>query len=701
MAVNVAGGSSAKPAGPGDRARLLAAAFLLPLAAVGARVAVIQTTCGDAVAAAHDAPRPREEAVPAAGGRVLAADGAVWAWDEPRFEVSVHYRRLQAEPDPGWLAGRVRSVLSRADRRDPAKVSAAEGAVRAERDAVRVRLAAACGLSVGEIDRRFAAVERRVSAMKAKVLSARVAKKEERDAERAAAADDSFLGRIAAELTTPPDRGGDRDDTLAEEVAYHRVAGGLGARAAMAIEGAADRFPGVRVEPVVGRRYAAGLPAPHLVGLRSGGGTGGEGGTGTGLSGVEAAFDGVLTHRPGSRRLWEDRRGEVVRTEVLRPAVRGRDVRLTVDPRLQAFAAARLALALKGEPGRPTPTGGAVVLMDVHSGAILAAASGPTFDPAALSDPEAWATLRSDPRAPLLDRVTAAAVPPGSVFKPVIVAAALEEGVLYGDGSLDCRGYLDRPDRHRCACFVSDEVGHGFVGPAGALCRSCNVWCFDAADRLGADAVRRWAGRFGFGERTGVGLPGERGGSTLPGGDVSRDLLLESGVGQGRVTATPLQICRMTCAVVNGGRLVVPRVVAGSGGVERGRAHAKPRAVGLTEETLRSLRTGMDGAVNDPSGTAYRHARSKRLRIAGKTGTAQVGGGRPSHAWFTGYAPAGAPRVAVCVLLEHGGSGGRDAGPVGRDVLEAWADGRDGRARVDAHAKPQAKAEPFRVRRVR
>ena len=183
-------------------------------------------------------------------------------------------------------------------------------------------------------------------------------------------------------------------------------------------------------------------------------------------------------------------------------------------------------------------------------------------------------------------------------------------------------------------------------------------------------------------------LPGEAAGGVLPAGDVSRDLLLESAVGQGRVTATPLQVCRMTAAVANGGRLVTPIVV------QEGASHAKPQAVGVSGRTLRTLRSGMNRAVNVPGGTAYRFARSSKLRIAGKTGTAQVGGGDPSHAWFTGYAPAAAPRVAVCVVLEHGGSGGRDAGPVARDIVEAWNQSA-------SDAKPQAGAEPFTVRRVR
>ena len=681
-------------AGPGGRAGLLAAAFLLPLAVIGARVAVIQLTCGEAVAAVRDLPRPRDESIPAADGRVLTADGALWAWDEARFEAHVHYRWLQTEPDPAWLRGQVRSKLTRPERDDPGKVAAAERAVRAERDAVRVRLAAACGITVGELSRRFAAVDRRIVAMKAKVTATRTARRAAAEEETAAERGGGWLNRVAAELTTPPDRGGAADDTLAEELAYHRVFGGLRARAAAAIEGAPDRFPGVRVLPVAGRRVAEHVPAPHLLGLRANR-TDPEPDEPRrrGLTGVEAAFDGFLTHRPGSRRIWEDRRGAAVRTEILAPPRPGRDVRLTVRADLQTAVAARLAVATTPPPGRPTPAGAAAVLMDARTGAILAAASVPTFDPADLRDPDRWAALRDDPRAPLLDRVTAGALPPGSVFKPVIVAAALEERVVFGDGSIDCRGYLDRPDRHRCACFIAQEVGHGPVTPASALCRSCNVWCFDAADRLGAADVGRWAERFGFGTSPGTGLPGERAGSVLPADEqISRDLLIETGVGQGRVLATPLQVCRMTAAVANGGTLVTPRVADPN-------SPAKPQAVGLSARTLSALRSGMDRAVNDPLGTAYRHARSKRLRIAGKTGTAQVGGGKASHAWFAGYATAHGETAAVCVLLEHGGSGGTDAGPVARDLLERWAEMSV--PAPEAPAKPRASVDEFRVRRVR
>ncbi|QDT16893.1 peptidoglycan D,D-transpeptidase FtsI family protein [Alienimonas californiensis] len=693
-------------AGAGVRAGVLATAFLLPLVVIGGRVAFIQLTCGAAVAAGRDEPRPRDEPVPAADGRVLSADGALWAWDEARFEVHVHYRWLQTEPDEGWLGDQLRSRLSREERNDPATLAAAEAEIRAERDALRVRLAAACGVDVGEVARRFAAIDGRIAEMKAKIVAAREAKRSAAAAERAAAVGDGPLDRVIAELTTPPERGGRVDDTLAEELAYHRALSGLGPRVAAAIEGSPERFPGVRVLPVVGRRTAEGLPAPHLVGLRASGGSDQhEDDVRTGLTGVEAAFDGVLTHRAGARRIWEDRRGAAVRTELLKPPRPGRDVRLTVRADLQTRLVSRLAVAMTPPEGRPIPTGAAAVLMDVHTGAVLAAASLPRYDPADLRDPDRWADLRSDPRAPLLDRVTAAALPPGSVFKPVIVAAALEEGVVFGDGSIECRGYLDRPERHRCACFIQEEVGHGYVKPADALCRSCNVWCFDAADRLGPADVRHWANAFGFGVAPGTGLPGERAGSVLPVDDkkVSRDLLIETGVGQGEVTATPLQVCRMTAAIANGGRLVIPQVALPVSPSPPGGAPsvlAPPggdgEAVELSDRTWLALRSGMDRAVNDPLGTAYGHARSKRLRVAGKTGTAQVGGDRPSHAWFAGYGTlpgADRPAVAVCVMLEHGGSGGADAGPVARDLLEAWA-------ALEDPAKPQANAAAFQIRRV-
>ena len=334
--------------------------------------------------------------------------------------------------------------------------------------------------------------------------------------------------------------------------------------------------------------------------------------------------------------------------------------------------------------------------MNVKTGAILAAASLPTYDPADLANADRWASLRTDPRAPLLDRVTAAAAPPGSVFKPVVVAAALEEGAATGDGVMYCQGYLNRPDRRRCACFVAQGVGHGRVTAADALCRSCNVWCFDAADRLSGDALADWSARFGFGVSPGTGLPGERAGGVMPlresEEEPSRDLRIETGVGQGRVTASPLQVCRMAAAIANGGTLVTPQVA-----FVRPRGNAPPRGdgepVGLSPSTLKTLRDGLDRAVNTPSGTGYRFARSERLRVAGKTGTAQTGGGRASHAWFAGYGTlpgAEAPAVAVCVWLEHGGSGGSAAGPVAKDLLEAW---------VEAET-PSSRAAVGTVRRV-
>ena len=453
------------------------------------------------------------------------------------------------------------------------------------------------------------------------------------------------------------------------------------------------------------------MPAPHLLGLRAPAG-GGEPDAArrVGRSGAEAAFDGILSHRPGSLRIWEDRRGATVRTAPLTPPAPGGDVTLTVHAGLQRAVAARLAAALEPRPGRPTPTGAAAVVLDVRDGSILAAASAPTFDPAARSDPAAWAALATDPRAPLLDRVTAGLYPPGSAFKPVIVAAALEELAVYGDGTLDCRGFLDTPRRHRCACFVTQQVGHGLTTPADALCRSCNVWCFDAAERAGAEALAEWAGRFGFGSPPGTGLPGERGGSALPAGFEAdaprgRDVLLEAAIGQGPVLATPLQVCRMTAAVANGGRLVTPRLSRISPAAPSPPGGGRPL---LTADTLAVLREGMERAVNDPRGTAYRHARRRDVRLAGKTGTAQVAG-KPSHAWFTGYAPADRPTIAVTVLLEHGGSGGADAGPVARDLVGAaitagfvMTDRPEPRKpRVESPAKPQARIEPFTIRRVR
>jgi penicillin-binding protein 2 len=218
------------------------------------------------------------------------------------------------------------------------------------------------------------------------------------------------------------------------------------------------------------------------------------------------------------------------------------------------------------------------------------------------------------------------------------------------------------------------------------------VYFFDAARRMGPQAIHDWAARFGLGRPTGVDVPGERGGQ-LPDPGSRREpwypgTTLQFAIGQASLAVTPLQVAQMMAAVANDGDLVTPTFVrppaasdeSAAGGVRlasfespRGDRPVRQRIPGLSPGTLARVRAGLRMVVEDPHGTGKR-VRTAQVSIAGKTGTAEVGGGKPDHAWFAGYVPADEPRVAFVVVLEHGGSGGHVAGPVAREFVQALLD---------------------------
>jgi len=345
--------------------------------------------------------------------------------------------------------------------------------------------------------------------------------------------------------------------------------------------------------------------------------------------------------------------------------------------------------------------------MNVHTGELLAAACAPRFDLRLLVDhnEELWQMLNHDPGQPLFPRLTRMALPPGSVFKTLSAIAALEAADFDPQQAVFCRGYLRVPHRHRCYVFRHYGVGHGEMTLEDAICRSCNVFFYATAEKIGAAALVRTAQRMGFGQPTGIDLPGEVAGNlpqlksetaiTLASLQRAADVgaFPENGVrraehsrpvpvdplglaiGQSTLTATPLQVLRLMAAVANGGELVTPQVVrqvrqrqapATRNSIER----QQPISTGLSARTLHILRGGLEQVVASPRGTAYRRVRLKSVSIAGKTGTAETGGGRPDHAWFAGYVPAERPQIAFVAVVEHGGSGGTTAGPLAKKLVE-------------------------------
>jgi penicillin-binding protein 2 len=543
---------------------------------------------------------------------------------------------------------------------------------------------------------------------------------------------------VSGALTTPPRREEREPIVVREELDYHTVVDDVPLAVRAEIEAHPRLFPGVRVGSTSRRVYYDSGLAPQIVGARlpvtgeeltqrraqstSGADAGDpldyQPGDRIGRTGVEASYDSCLRGLRGLRKLIRNRYGEVVGEEIVRAPRAGANVELTLNAGVQRKMQQLLDGILDGktqpatEKGEsPLPTGGCVVALDVQSGAVLVAAGAPRFDfgSSAIPDAQTWKRLNDDPRHPLLNRAIQMALPPGSVFKVLSAVALLESRRIDPDARFDCRGYLDHPNRFRCLIFAQQGVGHGPVNLGDALSRSCNVYFFHAAGVMGPQSLVEWSRQFGIGRPTGVDLPFERGGN-LPEPDTTADLLLPSplagegsgvrgharkssgvrwniadtralAIGQSTLTVTPLQIARMMAAVANGGYLVTP-CVARKAGPQLADDESEPTfsrrmpIPGLSEGTLARIRTALAKAVADPSGTGYKTVRTSAITIAGKSGTAQVSHGQADHAWFAGYAPAEQPRIAFAVVLEHAGSGGKAAGPVARQLVEALlADG--------------------------
>ena len=665
---------------PGVRLTLLGLAMVLPLIPIGWRTASIMNQDGDKWAPRSSPVTVTTQPIPTHGGRILTDDGTVLAHDQQRFSVLVHYRWIETPPDPSWLRGQVLSRLKPRERRDATRVASARQSVLLRRKNLLQALATLCRVDKIQLEEAAGTVQHRVE---------RIVKTVEQNRNTAAPGSRSTSGSptslvqtIKRALTSPPRREEREPVVVTEELEYHRLLQDVSLEAAGTIQEHPERFPGVVVRVSTRRVYTHGSLAAHVVGNRRqqprDRGIVPER-EWVGASGVEKSYDPVLRGQPGLRRIVTNRHGEVVSTRILRPPRRGRDIQLTLSLPLQ-----RRAETLLDQATSTGSSGGAIVVIDLHTGAIRAAASAPRFDPNLILAPDAdtWKSIVDNPSRPLFCRVTGMALPPGSVFKSVSATALLQSGILPPGHSISCRGFLDTPSHHRCYVFSRFGIGHGRTDMGDALCRSCNVYFFDAARRLarsgstGHNSLHRWAANFGFGVPTGIDLPGESAGR-LP-SPPTKPLVSETmqlAIGQGPITATPLQVVRMMAAIANGGSLVTPHVVSDLGPDPEALAtRAEPRTTpipGLSKRVLDTVRTGLQRVVEDPRGTGYKRVRLPGIAIAGKTGTAEVGGDLEDHAWFAGYVPARRPRVAFVVVLEHAGSGGRKAGPVARALVES------------------------------
>ncbi len=674
-------------ASPRRRMRLLLVGYALALLLVWGRAVQLEQADGVARRAVAYAPKQSVETLDAERGRIVTRDGVILAADQQVRAVAMHYRYLQSPLDDRWVRRQVRSRLSRSERRDVAKFAAAESRLRQEIADSHLRLADLCGVSQEKWQNQLTHIQHRVERLAADVNRRRLERFNERTL---TVADESGLDlrSILQGLFAPPQAMPPAEVVVVEQTIYHRVFEGVSADLARQIQEAPAIFPGVQVLSYIRRSYPEKTLAANLLGY-----VGSAQATrnlsaespeivatqdSVGLLGLERDFETQLAGNSGRARIWTDRHGEQLQRVVEQRPTIGSDLHLTIDSRVQAFAEQlldRFVWQRNLETPAHSPQSGAVLVVDLQSGELLAAASQPRFDPNwfATGSPRVEGVL-GDPARPLFDRATKMAIAPGSVFKPLVAMMLIEHGVVHSESRFACRGYLAEPDRLRCQLFRQHGIGHGEITIAEALAQSCNVFFFHHVSAVDGTTAWNWARRLGFGAR------GGQEGRSLPSA-TELDSLTERqmfAIGQGKLTATPLEVLAMYAAIANGGYLMQPTLVRRETAKQLdGQTRVRPpgtRIAGLEDTTLLAVREGLRRVVNEPTGTAYESVRLRDVVVAGKTGTAETGTTRGDHAWFAGYAPAEEPQVAFVVALEHGGSGSTAAGVIARHLVRRLVD---------------------------
>ena len=428
------------------------------------------------------------------------------------------------------------------------------------------------------------------------------------------------------------------------------------------IEERRPRFRRVVVDQRPRRRYPAGPAVAHMIGyvgeisseeLTRPEYADYESGQSIGKTGLERQYEQMLAGRDGIRYTEVNALGSVVRDLGVAQAqapVPGDDLHLGIDLDLQVYADSVFPEGMRG----------GVVALDPVTGEVLLLYSHPTFDPNAFIGGiplDLWNSLREHPDQPLLDRVSNASYPPGSTWKLVMSAVGMKTADLTIDTyhTQACSGSLTYYTR-RFRCWLSS--GHGRLNLSEAIKHSCNVWFYQAGQRIGLDPLLAGVGQFGFGRTTGIDLPVERVGlfpdsrqwydEQLGPGAWTEAVVWNLSIGQGENAQTLLAMAQFYAALATGGAPVRPHVV-------RDELLAQRRAdwtLDLPEMQRRQLVDALARVVNEPGGTAY-GSRLARWTLAGKTGTAQNPHG-PPHSWFVGFAPAWDPRIVVAAIVEHG-----------------------------------------------
>jgi penicillin-binding protein 2 len=452
---------------------------------------------------------------------------------------------------------------------------------------------------------------------------------------------------------------------------------------------------GVMIEVTPQRHYIYGDLASHLIGylgeiseqqLDSGIYAENALGDFIGKYGIEGVWQSQLNGVRGGLQVEVDAAGRKLRVLSKQDPIPGQNISLTIDKDLQALAEDQL----EGKKG-------AIVAMNPNNGEILAMASSPAFDPnlfiGGIGKP-AWDKLMTGGDYPLQNRAITGQYPPGSVFKIVLALAGLEEGIIVPEEELPCGGSYTLGNRtYRCW----KKNGHGYVNLYKALTESCDVYFYRVGKRLGVDKIAEYSRMCGLDRKTGLPLENEKPG-LIPtsewklrrwGVPWQQGETVSMAIGQSFVLVTPIQLARLISIIFNGGQIYQPKIINWIGKDGHKTYEFSPTLSGslnFKPENLELIKKALVAVVNEPQGTGSM-GRVKGVKIAGKTGTAQVitldaekrldeDGEIPEefndHALFVAIAPADDPKLAVAVVVEHGGHGGSASAPIAGKLFQAY-----------------------------
>jgi penicillin-binding protein 2 len=406
-----------------------------------------------------------------------------------------------------------------------------------------------------------------------------------------------------------------------------------------------------------------------------------------GKNGIEKTYENELHGTAGYEEIETNAQARAVNTVATTEPIAGANIYLTLDVDLQKIATDALG-----------DYNGAAVAIDIKTGGVLVFASRPSFDPnpfvSGISAKD-YKTLQESPDQPLYNRALRGQYPPGSTAKPFLALAGLEYGVTDFGHRLFCPGYYKLPNvDHKYRDWK--KTGHGMVDMNEAITQSCDVYFYDLALALGIDRMHEFLNKFGFGKRTGIDLVGEIDG-LMPSKEWKRNSrnqawfpgeTLITGIGQGYMQVTPLQLAKATATMASYGKVITPHLVqriinadyTDSFDVEA------DEIIPLKYQNVANIIQGMTNVVHGARGTAGRLDKAIGYQIAGKTGTAQVFTIKQEekynednidfkmrdHALFIAFAPVSDPQIAVAVIAEHGGHGGSVAAPIAGEIIDAY-----------------------------